>query len=161
MTGGADRARVLVVDDDRFQRELVRDVLADRAEVQTCADADEALRALSRGPVDLLLPDLSMRERFLREPGTLESLIVNLKLVVEQRVPTLADDQMHDGAALEESEGAGDGCGLCRHAWRTWCGCAPRQCGWARWPECGVTQSGDRAIPGARPVLGCSWWGPS
>jgi two-component system cell cycle response regulator len=63
MTGGADRARVLVVDDDRFQRELVRDVLADRAEVDTCADADEALRALSRGPVDLILSDLSMPGR--------------------------------------------------------------------------------------------------
>jgi two-component system cell cycle response regulator len=63
MTVGADRARVLVVDDDRFQRELVRDVLADRAEVETCADADEALRALSRSRVDLILSDLSMPGR--------------------------------------------------------------------------------------------------
>jgi diguanylate cyclase (GGDEF)-like protein len=63
MTEGADLARVLVVDDDRFQRELVRDVLADRAEVQTCADADEALRALSRGQVDLILSDLTMPGR--------------------------------------------------------------------------------------------------
>ena len=63
MTVGADRARVLVVDDDRFQRELVRDVLADRAEVETCADADEALRALARSRVDLILSDLSMPGR--------------------------------------------------------------------------------------------------
>jgi diguanylate cyclase (GGDEF)-like protein len=63
MTEGADLARVLVVDDDRFQRELVRDVLAARAEVQTCADADEALRALSRAPVDLILSDLQMPGR--------------------------------------------------------------------------------------------------
>ena len=59
MTEGADRARVLVVDDDRLQRELVRDVLADRAEVETCADADAALaRALPRpGGPDPLRPE--------------------------------------------------------------------------------------------------------
>jgi two-component system cell cycle response regulator len=63
MTEGADLARVLVVDDDRLQRELVRDVLADRAEVHACADADEALRVLARGPVDLILSDLTMPGR--------------------------------------------------------------------------------------------------
>jgi len=63
MTEGADLARVLVVDDDRFQRELVRDVLAGRAAVETCADADEALRELARGRFDLILSDLSMPGR--------------------------------------------------------------------------------------------------
>ena len=63
MTEAADRARVLVVDDDQFQRELVREVLADRAEIETCADADEALRALRRGRFDLILSDLLMPGR--------------------------------------------------------------------------------------------------
>ena len=63
MKEGADRARVLVVDDDQFQRELVRDILAERAEVELCADADAALRALRAGPVDLILSDLRMPGR--------------------------------------------------------------------------------------------------
>jgi DNA-binding NtrC family response regulator len=63
MTESAGRARVLVVDDDRFQRELVRDVLGERAEVRECADAAAALAALRRGPVDLILSDLSMPGR--------------------------------------------------------------------------------------------------
>ena len=63
MTEGPDRARVLVVDDDRFQRELVRDVLADRADVKECADADQALSVLRQERVDLILSDLSMPGR--------------------------------------------------------------------------------------------------
>jgi diguanylate cyclase (GGDEF)-like protein len=63
MTEEAADARVLVVDDDRFQRELMRDVLADRAEVVPCADVDEALRALAAGPVALVLSDLTMPRR--------------------------------------------------------------------------------------------------
>jgi diguanylate cyclase (GGDEF)-like protein len=63
MTEQADRARVLIVDDDRFQREFVGDVLRERAEVVPCANADEALAALRAGPVDLLLSDLAMPGR--------------------------------------------------------------------------------------------------
>src|SRR5262245_53719088 len=63
MTEGADRARVLVVDDDRFQRELVRDILADRADVQECANADEALAVLRQERMDLILSDLTMPGR--------------------------------------------------------------------------------------------------
>ncbi len=63
MTEGADRARVLVVDDDHFIRELVHDVLGSRAEVTGCADADAALAALRREPVDLILSDLNMPGR--------------------------------------------------------------------------------------------------
>ncbi|MGH7287243.1 MAG: diguanylate cyclase [Myxococcota bacterium] len=63
MTELAGRARVLVVDDDRFQRELVRDQLAERAEVVTCADAGEALAALRAAPADLILADLAMPGR--------------------------------------------------------------------------------------------------
>jgi DNA-binding NtrC family response regulator len=63
MTEGAQRPRVLVVDDDQLQRELVRDILAEQVEVLTCADADAALRVLRAGPVDLILSDLLMPGR--------------------------------------------------------------------------------------------------
>ena len=58
----ADRARVLVVDDSRFHRELARDVLSPRAEVVSCENADQALAALDQGGFDLVLSDLSMPE---------------------------------------------------------------------------------------------------
>jgi diguanylate cyclase (GGDEF)-like protein len=60
MTDEASPARVLVVDDDRFQREWVRDALEARAEVVSCANAAEALEVLAAGPVALVLSDLSM-----------------------------------------------------------------------------------------------------
>jgi diguanylate cyclase (GGDEF)-like protein len=63
MTEPADRARVLIVDDDRFQREFVRDVLGERAEVVPCANADEALAALRTRSADLVLSDLAMPGR--------------------------------------------------------------------------------------------------
>jgi len=53
-------ARVLVVDDSRFHRELARDVLQGRAEVLTCDNAEQALDLLAEGPVDLVLSDLTM-----------------------------------------------------------------------------------------------------
>ncbi len=58
----ADKARVLVVDDSRFHRELARDVLSPRAEVVACENADQALAALEQGGFDLVLSDLSMPE---------------------------------------------------------------------------------------------------
>jgi diguanylate cyclase (GGDEF)-like protein len=63
MTEQADRARVLIVDDDRFQREFVCDALGGRAEVVPCANVDEALAALRAEPADLLLSDLAMPGR--------------------------------------------------------------------------------------------------
>jgi diguanylate cyclase (GGDEF)-like protein len=63
MTEGADQARVLVVDDDRFQRDLVCEVLGPHAEVVACADADEALAALRASAFDLILSDLRMPGR--------------------------------------------------------------------------------------------------
>ncbi len=60
MPEASERPRVLVVDDNRFHRELAKDVLADRAEVETCRDADEALAALGRRRADLVLSDLIM-----------------------------------------------------------------------------------------------------
>jgi diguanylate cyclase (GGDEF)-like protein len=49
---------VLVVDDTRFDRELVRDAVGEQADVELCANAEEALRALDRGSYDLVLTDL-------------------------------------------------------------------------------------------------------
>jgi len=60
MTDEAAPARVLVVDDDRLQRELIRDALSARAEVEACANVEEALRVLEAGPVALVLSDLEM-----------------------------------------------------------------------------------------------------
>jgi len=56
-------ARVLVVDDSRFHRELARDVLQERVEVLTCASAEQAQAILAEDRVDLVLSDLTM-------PGT-------------------------------------------------------------------------------------------
>jgi two-component system cell cycle response regulator len=54
------RARVVVVDDSRFHREFARQVLQDEADVECCEDSEQALGALERGPVDLVLSDLTM-----------------------------------------------------------------------------------------------------
>ncbi len=52
--------RVLVVDDTRFHRELAKDVLADRARVETCSGVAEALVSLDREPAELIFSDLAM-----------------------------------------------------------------------------------------------------
>ena len=62
MAEGEQRARVLVVDDSRFHRELARDVLSARAEVVCCDGAAQALAALEQGAFDLVLSDLTMPE---------------------------------------------------------------------------------------------------
>ncbi len=54
------RARVVVVDDDRFHRELARGALDSLADVECCSSAREALDALEREPADLILSDLEM-----------------------------------------------------------------------------------------------------
>ena len=61
MAGAEERrARVLVVDDSRFHRELARDVLGGRAEVVCCEGAGQALEALAQGGFDLVLGDLAI-----------------------------------------------------------------------------------------------------
>lgn len=60
MAKGGLRPRVLVVDDSRYYRELAKDVLCTRAEVECCANGADALVALSQAPADLVLSDLSM-----------------------------------------------------------------------------------------------------
>jgi diguanylate cyclase (GGDEF)-like protein len=54
-------AHVLVVDDSRLIRELARDALGDRVRVEMCRSAEDALGMLARGPVDLVISDLSMQ----------------------------------------------------------------------------------------------------
>jgi len=60
MAEDSSRARVLVVDDSRMTRELVSDVLAERARVEGCAGGAEALEALGRESADLVISDLQM-----------------------------------------------------------------------------------------------------
>jgi two-component system, cell cycle response regulator len=54
------RARIVVVDDDRFHRELARGALEPLADVEVCSNAREALAALEREPAELVLSDLEM-----------------------------------------------------------------------------------------------------
>lgn len=88
MAGGWRRARVLVVDDNRFDRSFVVDALREPAArslieeelvVETCEGGEAALEALAREPADLVVSDLTMPglsgvkllERIRREyPGT-------------------------------------------------------------------------------------------
>lgn len=79
MSEPSRRARVVVVDDSRFYRELARQVLQGEADVECCENAEQALGVLERQPADLVLSDLTMPglsglellERVQREhPGT-------------------------------------------------------------------------------------------
>ena len=54
------RARVIVVDDDRLIREMVKDAIGDRASVECCDSSESALEALHREPADLIVSDLTM-----------------------------------------------------------------------------------------------------
>ena len=54
------RARILVVDDSRLERERARDALAERFEVECCDSAEAALAALARSAFDLVISDLHM-----------------------------------------------------------------------------------------------------
>ncbi len=60
MVGPQERARVLVVDDDRLTREFVRDGLAPSFRVECCENGEAALAALRRESADLVLSDLEM-----------------------------------------------------------------------------------------------------
>jgi len=61
MSDGPDvPTRVVVVDDDRLIREMVRDAIGDRAQVECCESSEAALEALHREPADLIVSDLTM-----------------------------------------------------------------------------------------------------
>jgi diguanylate cyclase (GGDEF)-like protein len=80
MTGDTRRPnRIVVVDDNRFTRELARDALEGQGRVECCENGEAALQALAREPADLVVSDLTMPglsglellERVRREqPGT-------------------------------------------------------------------------------------------
>jgi diguanylate cyclase (GGDEF)-like protein len=55
---GPPRARVLIVDDSRFDRELAIEAVGDAAETRCCGSAEEALAALAGQSYDLVLTDL-------------------------------------------------------------------------------------------------------
>ena len=58
-----DHLRLLVVDDDEDTRLLLNDILADRGAVVTCvSSAREALTALQRGRLDVMISDIGMPE---------------------------------------------------------------------------------------------------
>ena len=54
-------AKILIVDDEQFVRDLLEKVLRRRGhDVVVVGDADQALKALEAAEVDLLLPDVVM-----------------------------------------------------------------------------------------------------
>src|SRR3990172_811391 len=59
--------RVLVVDDDRLNREIARDALGASAEVVCCASGEAALEELRREPADLVVERILSRRRLLAE----------------------------------------------------------------------------------------------
>jgi two-component system cell cycle response regulator len=54
------RPRVVIVDDDRLIRTIVADAIADIADVELCESGEDALQALRRNPVALVISDLTM-----------------------------------------------------------------------------------------------------
>ncbi len=97
MSDGARRARVLVVDDSRFHRELASSALQGSARVEVCVNGIAALEALSREPADLVITDLTMPglsgldllERIQREhPGT-DVVILTANASVDSAVAAL------------------------------------------------------------------------
>ncbi len=60
MRGSAPKPRVLIVDDNRVDRELAREAIADLAEVECLGSGRECLEALERRPADLVLSELHL-----------------------------------------------------------------------------------------------------
>ena len=97
MRGGSRRPRVVVVDDNRMDLELVREALGSLVRLELCATADRALETLRREPADLVLSDLTMPglsglellERIRREhPGT-DFVVVTGHATVDSAVGAL------------------------------------------------------------------------
>ncbi len=98
MSGDTRRSnRIVVVDDNRFTRELAREALAEQAHIECCESAESALAALAREPADLVISDLTMPgltglellERVRREqPGT-DFILLTANASVESAVAAL------------------------------------------------------------------------
>jgi diguanylate cyclase (GGDEF)-like protein len=89
--------RVVVVDDDRLNREIARDALGGSAQIVVCPSGEAALEELRREPADLVLSDLTMPgisgtdllERLRREhPGT-DFVLLTANASVESAVAAL------------------------------------------------------------------------
>jgi diguanylate cyclase (GGDEF)-like protein len=52
--------RAIVVDDDRLVREMIRDSLAPRIQIEGCESAEAAIDSLAAAPADLVITDLTM-----------------------------------------------------------------------------------------------------
>jgi diguanylate cyclase (GGDEF)-like protein len=97
MTDAGERARVLIVDDSRLDRELSEGALERVARIECCASAEEALEALRREPADLVLSDLTMPglsglellERVRREHPRTEFILVTAHASVDSAVEAL------------------------------------------------------------------------
>jgi two-component system, cell cycle response regulator len=91
------RARVLFVDDDRLQRELAQDALGGRLDVECCAGAEDALRALARAPAEVVVSDLHMpglsgvdlMRRVRREHPATDFVLISAQASVESAVEAL------------------------------------------------------------------------
>ena len=89
--------RIVVVDDDRLVREIVRDALDGLARIETCESAERALESLSRERADLVVSDLSMPgmsgiellERIQREHSGTEFVLLTANASVESAVGAL------------------------------------------------------------------------
>jgi diguanylate cyclase (GGDEF)-like protein len=89
--------RVLVVDDDRLNREIARDALDAAAQVVCCASAEAALEALRNEPADLVLSDLTMPgmsgtellKRLRREHPDADFVLLTANASVESAVAAL------------------------------------------------------------------------
>ena len=90
-------ARIVIVDDDRLNREIARDALQGQHRVETCANAVAALEALTREPADLVISDLTMPglsgiellERVRREHPGAAFVLVTANASVESAVGAL------------------------------------------------------------------------
>lgn len=94
--------RVLVVDDEEAQREILGDILRDQGyEVEVHSDPRAVLDRLRRGPVDLLLSDLRMPgmdgQQLLREARAVQPELLVILMTAYATVAS-AVDAMKDGA---------------------------------------------------------------
>jgi CheY-like chemotaxis protein len=109
--GGLTGARVLVAEDNAFNRELVRILLEERgAKVDEAGDGEEALQACAGADYDLVLMDIHMPRldgqataRRLREQAGDRRLpaIIALTADVFSRIPEELDDVLHKPVTTE------------------------------------------------------------